>query len=120
MPLGVVVDQRDDTPSPAQDGWPPWVEKYLLPYLREPAGWPITFAVVGHASVLQALVGLAAWRSQHPAFLFLVAAYVVMTLTPIRTEYRCTGTFGIITKLVIGMWLSTLGVAWWAGRSGYF
>jgi len=43
-----------------------------------------------------------------------------MTLTPVRTEYRCTGAFGVVTMLVIVMWVSTFGVAWWAGRSGYF
>ena len=104
----------------SRDRWPPLVEKYLLPYLREPAGWPITFAVVGHLAVLQALVGLTAWRSQSPPFLFLFGAYVVMTMAPIRTEYRCSGGLGVITGLWATAWLSTVGIAWWAGSAGYF
>lgn len=104
----------------AAEGWPPWVEKYLLPYLREPAGWPITFAVMGHLAVLQAVVVLTAWRSQAPAFLFLLAAYAGLTLAPVRTEFRCAGGPGVISGLWTITWSSTVGIAWWAGRSGYF
>jgi len=116
----VFVVSENQRGSHLPDRWPPLVEKYLLPYLREPAGWPITFAVVGHLAVLQALVGLTVWRSQSPPFLFLFVAYVVMTMAPIRTEWRCSGGFGVITALWAYAWLTTAGIAWWAGSAGYF
>ena len=109
----------DSSSDGEKEAWPPWVVNYLLPYLREPAGWPITFAVLGHLSVLQAVVMLTVWRSQSPPFMFLFAGYAVMTLAPLRTEFR-TGGPGVVTVLLAYIWATTFGLAWWGGSAGYF
>jgi hypothetical protein len=89
-----------DEPS----SWPPWVERWILPYVDIPALLPVLIAVMGHIVILVALVVLEAWRSRNPFAIVAVALLLGGTLRVLFEEWRRLRRLGPLS--------ATLGLGW--------
>lgn len=100
--------------------WPPWVRRVVLPYLNDSALWPVTFAILAHIALLEALVVLLAWRSGTPLAIGFLILNIVVTCNPARLEWRYDRRAGPVTVTVVLLWMMTAVVTWWGETNGYF
>ena len=113
---------NSDSPTPQEPAadWPPWVRRVVLPYLKDSALWPVTFAILAHIAVLEALVLLLAWRSGTPLAIGFLILNIIVTCNPARLEWRYDRKVGPVTITVVILWLMTAVVTWWGDTNGYF
>jgi hypothetical protein len=98
---------------------PTWIDRAVLPFVRESTLWPIAIIIVGHAiAFLAPLLLLAIRDARTPA----VVALVLLlggTGLGVRSEARSRG-LGAFTGLLTATWaLSAIGAVY-ADRSGLF
>jgi hypothetical protein len=99
--------------------WPPWVERWVLPYVNIPALLPVLIAVMGHIVILVALVVLEAWRSRNP---FAIAATVLLLAGTVRVlfeEWRRLRRLGPLSATLAIAWLATIGTVALADHYGF-
>jgi hypothetical protein len=99
--------------------WPPWVERWVLPYVDIPALLPVLIAVMGHVVILVVLVVLEAWRSRNP---FAIAAVVVLLAGTVRVvveEWRRLRRIGPLSATLAAAWAATVGTAALAQHYGF-
>ncbi len=104
--------------EPPDSAWPPFLAKWVLPYLKEPALLPVLLALLGHVVVVLAPLMLAVWRvhSGWAAVLLVVAA--VGSAFPIRWEWLDEGGPRGVSAVVVLTWLVSLAAAVFGGRAG--
>jgi hypothetical protein len=114
-----LIRPDDEPPPPTQvGGWPPFVEQWLLPYLREPSLWPVALAVLGHVVVVLVPLMLAVARVGSTGAGVALAGMGLASLAPMRWEWVSERGFGRATVTIVLVWCSSAAVAWAAGRSG--
>ena len=99
----------DESPSEPEGNF---LDKWVFPYLRERGLWPVAAAIIGHASVLLAVVLLETVRSLNPlstAALFLLLGLMGRAVYEERTK---TGRFGTLTLLIAIVSAVSVVVAW--------
>ena len=79
----------------------------------------MTFAILAHVALLEALVLLLAWRSRTPFAYGLLALNVLITVRPVFLEWRYDRTVGPVTWTVFLMWVMAVIVTWWGASNGY-
>ena len=101
-------------------GWPPWVQEWVVPYLEEHALWPVLFAVLGHVLVI--LVPLMTWaqRSQNPVAYLFLGCILAACGGLARMEWLAIGRLGRLTLVLFLTWAASLPVAWYTGSLGIF
>ncbi len=104
----------------APSGWPPFFEKYVLPYARDPLLWPVTFAVLAHGSVVLAPLFLHMARGFAPASILASALIGAGTIKVMTFEWRAIRRPGAVTALLALTWLGGVGLAWLANEHGVY
>jgi hypothetical protein len=97
-----------------------FLDKWVFPYLKEPALWPVAFAIIGHIDVVVGMAILGAVRSTSPlstAGLFLL---VGLSGKAVVDERKAKGAFGPIGALVAIVWSTSSALAWVADHYGYY
>ena len=116
------VVRRDDPPGPPPEpqepGWPPFIASWLLPYLKEPALWPVALAVLGHVVVVLVPLLLAVARVGSGWAAACLGVAAALSLLPVRWELRAEGRPAGATAVVVGVWLTSLLTAAAADRWG--
>lgn len=108
-----------ETETEIEGGWPPWVEQWVLPYVRDSGLWPVLVALLGHVIVVIAPLMLSLYRGFLPSFLPLF-------FLTIFSGYCCFLDFqrrrrpGIVTALVGVVWALSAGLAWLAHTTGVY
>lgn len=106
-----------DPPAP-DHGFPPWMERWIWTYLREPTLWPVALAVLGHVMIIIAPVMLWAWRDGN------LLAYMALFLLGSGTvnlmwlEVRHSRRPGAVSLAMLLTWSAAAGVAWMGQRWG--
>ncbi len=85
-----------------------FLDKWVLPYLKEPALWPVAFAIVGHIDTVLVLIILETVRNLHPVTTAALLILIGLSVQAGFSERRSKGKFGALSVL--------LGVVW--GSSG--
>jgi hypothetical protein len=101
----------------AAGGWPPWVEQWVLPFIRESGLWPVLVALLGHVLVLIAPLLLALWRG-NPGASVPLTVLILASFWLCKTEHEANGRLGAVTGVVLGSWLASAGLAWVAHTTG--
>lgn len=109
----------DDHTATAPRGWPPWMDRWVLPFVRESGLWPVLFALVGHVLVLIAPMLLHLWRGDVSASLPLTVT-ILGSFWLCKTEHESTGRLGGMTVVVLGSWIASFGLAWLADATGVY
>ena len=99
-------------------GFPPWMERWVWTYLREPSLWPVALALLGHVMIVLAPVMLFAWRDGNP-FAYLALFLVISgTVHLMWLEVRHIRRPGAVTLALTLTWAAAVGVAWAGWRWG--
>jgi hypothetical protein len=93
-----------------------WVDRWILPALRELTLLPIVLVVVGHlvAVVTPALIG--ALRDHKIAAQMAVIGLLVLTFGCVRFEVRRHGRPDLISAWIGATWLTSIAAAWACNR----
>jgi len=111
--LAVVGDGYQPPPA-----WPPWVQEWVLPYLAEPALWPVLLALLGHVVVVIAPLVLAVARTGSPWAVAGLVALAAVSGWLVRWEWRVRGRPGAVSLTVAATWGVGLFSAWGADQLG--
>ena len=71
------MNNAEPAPGPKQNDWPEWVQKWVIPYVKEELMWPVIFALWSHFVMAMAVVLAFGWREN----VFLGAALVFLLLS---------------------------------------
>lgn len=110
------------TEPPAEstfDG-PHWVDRWILPFVREPTLWPVLVVVIGHAIALAAPLLLLAVRDGSGGAAASLALLGLASLAIALLELRRRGRLGPLAGLLLTTWLLSAAAAWAADRFGIF
>jgi len=107
------------SPEP-KPGLPPWVERFVLVFVRESTLWPVMLVLVGHAAAFLGMAMLLGLRDRRLPALLLLALLMVGTLQAVRIEVAGERRPGALTGLLAGIWVSSAGLAWIAHHYGVF
>jgi hypothetical protein len=109
---------RPPLPSVDPPGWPDWVERWILPYLREHVLLPVLLALLGHVVIVLAPLMLWAWRTGSGLAAVLLVALAAATTGLCAFEAVRFRRPGVVTLTLSGLWVVSAAVAWFAGRAG--
>lgn len=114
------VDQRPPLRlvEPPPPGWPDWVERWVLPYLSEPALAPVLIAVLGHVVVALAPLMLWAWRTGSGVAVALLVIAAAASLALCTFELWRFRRPRAVTLVLLGLWAASVAAAWFGERSG--
>jgi hypothetical protein len=103
------------------DATPPdRVERFILPFVREPTLWPVLLVVIGHAAAAIAPAMLLAVRDRNPtAWLALVVLAALSVSVPVYEVDRQRRP-GALSAIVLVAWLLGAGLALVAHHYGAF
>jgi hypothetical protein len=97
-----------------------FVERWLMPFLRDSALWPILIVVLVHATILLAPALILAFRERSVGAMLALAAFFFLSFEGIRNEVRTRRRPGALTALTAIVWVGGGIVAWAADRVGLF
>lgn len=112
------VELRLPDPPLPDRGFPPWMERWVWTYLREPSLWPVALALLGHAMILVAPVMLFAWRDGNPVAWLALSLLLGGTGHLVWLELRHSRRPGAVTLALALTWAAAGGVAWAGWRWG--
>jgi hypothetical protein len=90
--------------------WPPFAERWILPYVRIPALFPVVLAIVGHVVVFAALLVLNTWRDRNPFAAAGLLLLVAGTVRVVVAEWRRLRRTGPLVTWLLAAWALTGGL----------
>lgn len=115
------VEEPDEaTAQPEEEGegtgQRPFVERWILPYVEDPALWPVLLVVIAHVVVFLAPLELYAVRDFHVLSIGVLLWLAFMSVQAVRDEVRHIGRFGTIGWLLAVTWALSFVAAYFGGR----
>jgi hypothetical protein len=101
-----------------RQGWPDWVEQWVLPYVDDIALWPVLFALLGHVLVVIVPLMLQVYRHGSSWAVLILLLLSGATMALVRMEHVAKGRFGMLSLVMLITWSSSLPFAWFAERTG--
>lgn len=98
--------------------WPWFVEEWVLPYLYEPALFPVLLALLGHVVVVLAPLMLIVARVHHVGAALALLLAAAASSFPLRWEWNADGRPGKVAATVLLTWAFSAGAAVVGGRLG--
>jgi hypothetical protein len=89
-----------------------WVDRWILPALRDTSLLAIVLVVAGHFVAFTAPMLIFAVRDQRIGAQLAVLGLIVLTFGCVRFEIRRNGRPGLLSGWIGGTWLAALAVAW--------
>ena len=89
-----------------------WVDRWILPALRDTSLLPIVLVVAGHCVALVAPMLVFALRDRRVGAQMAVLGLMVLTFGCVRFEIRRRGRPDLLSGWVGGTWLVALAAAW--------
>jgi hypothetical protein len=104
---------NSDEPSDAREPQGKlWVDRWILPALRDTSLLPVVLVVAGHFVAFVAPVLIFAVRDRRIGAQMAVLALLFLTFGCVRFEIRRNGRPGLLSGWIGGAWLAALVVAW--------
>lgn len=104
----------------SEPGLPPWVERFVLVFVRESTLWPVLLVLVGHAAAFLGMAMLLGLRDRRIAALLALALLAVGSLRAASVEIAALRRPGALTGLIASVWLSSAALAWLAHHNEVF
>jgi hypothetical protein len=104
----------------APPGWPPWFERFVLPYVQESSLLVIWLIVLIHIVMALSVVLIFAIRDRHQAGMLALLLLVLATFEVARVEYSWHRKLGGMSVTAAGCWIVSFGLAFVASESGVF
>ena len=97
-----------------------FLDKWVFPYLKEPALWPVAFAIIGHIDVVVAMAILETARSLSPVSTAALFLLVGLSGRAVVGEWKKDGKPGPVGITMAIIWSSSSLLAWFADSRGYY
>jgi len=97
-----------------------WVDRFILPFVREPTLWPVLIVLIAHAVAFIGPAMLFAARDGSRASWVVLALLAALSGLVIRFEWRRDQRLASLTGVTAVTWLGSAGFAWISGRTGIF
>jgi len=97
-----------------------WVDRWILPALRDTALLPIVIVVSGHIVAFTAPMLIFALRDRKIGAQLALLGLLVLTVGCTRFEIRTRGRPALLSGWIGGIWFAALGAAWACNRYALF
>ena len=97
-----------------------WVDRWILPALRDTSLLTIVLVVAGHFVAFGAPMLVLALRDRRIGAQMAVLGLMVLTFGCVRFEIRQYGRPGLVSGWIGGTWLVALGAGWVANHYSLF
>ena len=97
-----------------------WVDRWILPALRESMLLPIVLVIVGHIVAFTAPMLIFALRDRRIGAQMAVIDLAVLTFGCVRFEVRRHGRPGLLSAWIGATWLAAIAAAWACNRYSLF
>ena len=97
-----------------------WVDRWILPALRELTLLPLVLVVVGHMVAFVAPTLIFALRDRRMGAQMAVFALLTLTFGCVRFEIRRHGRPALLSAWVGGAWIAAIAAAWACSRYSLF
>ena len=94
-----------------------WVDRFILPFVREPTLWPVLIVLVAHAVAFIGPAMLFAIRDGGPGSRTTLALLALLSALVIRFEWRRDHHLASLTALTALTWLGSLAFAYLAHQT---
>ena len=95
-----------------------WVDRWILPAVRESTLFPLLLVVIGHVVAFAAPALLFAVRDRHTGARVALLALAVLTFGCVRFEIRRHHRPDLLSAILLATWLVSAVVAWACNRYG--
>ena len=103
-------------PVEVADGeWPPWFEKWVVPFVSESAMWPVLFALLAHVFVGVGALLLYVVRDGKLSAAAALSILVMASIRGVWFEIQYRKRLGGLTGMLVILWLLSALAAWGAG-----
>ena len=97
-----------------------WVDRWILPALRELTLLPVVLVVVGHVVAFTAPMLIFALRDRRIGAQMAVLGLITLTFGCVRFEARRHGRPDLLSAWIGATWLTALAAAWACNRYSLF
>lgn len=97
-----------------------WVDRWILPAVRESTLFPLLLVVIGHVVAFVAPALLFAVRDRQIGARLAVLALAVLTFGCVRFEFRRHRRPDLLSAILLATWLASGAAAWACDRYGLF
>ena len=97
-----------------------WVDRWILPALRELTLLPLVLVVVGHVVAFVAPTLVFAMRDRNIGAQMAVFGLIALTFGCVRFEVRRNGRPALLSGWIGGAWLAAIAAAWACDRYSLF
>ena len=97
-----------------------WVDRWILPAMRELTLLPLVLVVVGHVVAFVAPLMIGAIRDRTLGAQLGMFLLAVLTFECVRFEVRRHGRPDLLSAWVGATWITSIGVAWACNHYGLF
>ena len=97
-----------------------WIDRWILPALRDLALLPIVLVFVGHVIAFAAPALIFALRDRKIGAQIAVFALVALSFAGVRFEFRRHGRPGLLSGWIGGTWLAAIATSWVCSRYAIF
>ena len=110
----------EDMNETSRPKWPDWYSQWVLPFLDEPAIWPVFIAIWGHFVV--ALTGfiLSLYRDRSPIVMIVALWLFFACYKAMQFEKNHSGRYGKLTSSIVATWLASVALAWFVDYAGLY
>jgi hypothetical protein len=110
----------DETGSDREPKGELWVDRWILPAVRESTLFPLLLVVIGHVAAFVAPALLFAVRDRQLGAQVGVLALIVLTSGCVRFEIRRHRRPDLLSLILLATWLLSGAAAWACDRYGLF
>jgi hypothetical protein len=107
-------------PAPDPFDGPSWIDRWLLPFVREPTLWPVLLVLLLHGAAFLAPLLLLLLRDGEASALVGLLPAVALSGAGVWAELRARRRAGALSGVVAATWLLGAGAAVVADRTGIF
>ncbi len=93
-----------------------WIDRYLLPAIRESTLFPLLLVVIGHVVAFIAPALLFALRDRSVAAMLALFAIGILTVQCVRFEVGRHGRPDVLSAIILSTWLASGAAAWACDR----
>jgi hypothetical protein len=97
-----------------------WIDRWILPALRDLALLPIVLVVIGHVIAFAVPALIFALRDGRIGAQMAVFALFALSFAGVRFEFRRHGRPGLLSGWIGGAWLAAIATSWVCNRYAIF
>ena len=97
-----------------------WVDRFILPFVREPTLWPVLIVLIAHAVAFIGPALLFAVRDGGRGSMAVLAFLAVLSLLVVRFEWRRDHRLASLTLVTAITWVGSAAFAWISDRTQIF